>query len=77
MAQIHFHISTTDRVLLDCGAADVRDLTEAREEAQLVVRALIAVPGPEDWRDFMLHVHDDLGEEMYALPFKTVLGRMH
>jgi hypothetical protein len=33
-----FHISTTDRVLLDCGAA---------------------------------------GEEMYSLPFKTVLGRVH
>ena len=77
MAQVYFHCSTTERALLNYGEAEVADMTEAREQAALLVRALVAAPGPEDWRDWMLHISDDLGEEMYSLPFKSVLGRLH
>jgi len=77
MAQVTFHCSSTDRVLLNYGEAQVRDLTEARLEAASVVRALIAAPGPEDWRDWMLHAIDDLGEPLFALPFTALMGRSH
>ena len=35
----------------------------------MVVRSLIAAPALEDWRDWTLHVSDDLGDEGLALPF--------
>jgi hypothetical protein len=34
-------------------------------------------PGPEDWREWIMHVTDDLGEEIFALPFSCILGRVH
>jgi hypothetical protein len=77
MTHVYFHCSSTDHVLLNYDDADVTDLTEARERADTMVRALIATPGVEDWRDWMLHASDDLGEEMFSLPFTAVLGRMH
>ncbi|MEJ2375196.1 MAG: hypothetical protein P8Y53_20560 [Pseudolabrys sp.] len=77
MAQVYFHYSNTDKVLMNYGAAQVADIMEAREQAALLVGALVATPGPEDWRDWMLHASDDLGEEMFSLPFKVMLGRLH
>lgn len=77
MTQVYFHCSSTERVLLNYAEGQVADLAEAREQAALLVGALIATPGPQDWRDWMLHASDDLGEELFSLPFKTVLGRTH
>ena len=77
MAHVYFHCSNTGCALLSYGEAQVADLTEAREQAARMVRALIGAPGPEDWRQWMLHVSDDLGEELFALPFKSVMGRLH
>jgi len=77
MAQVYFHCSTTERALLNYGEAEVADMTEAREQAALLVRALVAAPGPEDWRDWMLHISDDLDEEMFSLTFKSVMGHVH
>jgi hypothetical protein len=64
-------------VSIDRCAAAVDDLAEAREHAALVVRSLISAPGPEDWRGWVLHVSDDLGDEILTVPFTTVLGRLH
>jgi Domain of unknown function (DUF6894) len=77
MAHVYFHCSSTEHVLLDYAEAQVADMTEAREQAALMVRAFLAAPGPEDWRDWMLHASDDLGDEMFSLPFKSVLGPLH
>jgi hypothetical protein len=77
MAQVHFHCSSADRVLLDCCYAEVTDMTEAREQAARLVRTLVAAPGPEDWRGWMLHISDDFGEELFSLPFRSVIGRLH
>lgn len=77
MAQVYFHCSSDDRVLLNYDGAEVADLTEAREHAAMLVCALIAEPGPEDWRDWMLHISDDLGEELFSLTFKSVMGCVH
>lgn len=77
MAQVYFHCSNNDRVLLNYDGAEVTGLTEAREYAAMLVCAMIAVPGPEDWRNWMLHISDDLGEELFSLTFKSVMGHAH
>ena len=77
MTQVYFHCSNTDGVLIDqCGAA-IGDLTEACDYAALVVRSLIMTPSVEDWRSWVLHVSDDLGEEIFAMPFASALGKPH
>jgi hypothetical protein len=29
----------------------------------------------EDWRDWVLHASDDQGDELFVVPFASVLGR--
>jgi hypothetical protein len=53
------------------------DLADARAYAELMVRSIIMRPGPEDWRSWVLHVSDDLGDEILTLPFASVLGKLH
>jgi hypothetical protein len=77
MAQVYFHCSSTEDALIDRRGTTVDDLAEARDHAALVVRALISAPGPEDWRDWVLHVSDDDGEEIFEVPFASVLGKPH
>jgi len=75
MTQVYFHCSSTQGALIDrCGAA-VGDLTEACERADAVMRSLIMAPGTEDWRGWVLHVSDDTGEEIFEVPFSSVIGR--
>jgi len=77
MAQVYFHCSSTQGALIDqCGAA-VDDLAEARDHATLVVRSLIMAPCEEDWRGWVLHVSDADGEEIFILPFASMLGKPH
>ena len=59
-----------------CGAA-VGDLADVRDEADRLMRALIMSEIPEDWRDWVLHVSDDLGEEIFVMPFASVIGKLH
>lgn len=77
MAQVYFHCSHQDLLLAGICEIEVDGLTEAREQAAMVVRALVTAPGPEDWRDWVLHVSDDLGEEVLKVPFSSVVGRLH
>jgi Domain of unknown function (DUF6894) len=89
MTRVYFHLSSSDHVLLDCSTADVADMTEARDRATATVRAMIAgggqgvqgvyedQEGQADWRDWMLHVSDDLGEMLFSLPFKSLMGPLH
>jgi hypothetical protein len=77
MAQVYFHCSNTERVLIDRRGAPVGDLAEAREHATLVVRSLVMTPSMEDWRGWVLHVSDDDGEEIFSLPFASLLGKPH
>ena len=76
MAELYFHCSDAEHVLIDeCGHA--MDLAEAREYAEGLVRALIMTPSEEDWRSWILHVTDELGDELLAVPFTSVLGKSH
>jgi hypothetical protein len=77
MAQVFFHCSNTEGAVIDrCGTA-VDDLVEVRDRAALVMNTLIMAPGPEDWRDWILYVSDDDGEEIFTVPFTSVLGKPH
>jgi uncharacterized protein DUF6894 len=77
MRQVYFHCSHDEKLLVDCCGAEVDGLTGARERAAMVMRSLVAAPGLEDWRNWTMHVSDDLGDEVLALPFSSVVGRLH
>ena len=77
MTQIYFHCANSRGVLLDRYGAAVDDMAEARDHAACVVRSLIMARTSEDWRSWILHVSDDLGDELFVVPFAFVLGKPH
>jgi hypothetical protein len=77
MTQVYFHCSNTKELLIDRSGAIVDDLAEARDHATRVVRSLTAARNLEDWRGWVLHVNDDLGEELFVVPFAFVLGKLN
>jgi Domain of unknown function (DUF6894) len=77
MSQVYFHCTAGEAVLVDRGGTDVADLVDAHDQAIQFVGSLIATPGREDWRDWILHVSDEDGEEIFLLPFSSVLGPLH
>jgi hypothetical protein len=42
-----------------------------------VVQSLTNERTLEDWRDWVLHVSDDQGDELFIVPFTFVLGKPH
>jgi hypothetical protein len=77
MAQVYFHCSNDEEVWVDGRGVAVGNLVEAHKQAAIVVRSLLMTPGVEDWRDWVLHANDDLGEEIFAVPFASFLGKPH
>jgi hypothetical protein len=77
MTQVYFHCSNTQKDFVDRRGAIVDDLAEARDQATRVVQSLTMTGNLEDWRDWVLHVSDDLGDELFVVPFAFVLGKPH
>lgn len=77
MVQVYFHCSNTEGMLIDRSGAAVSNLTEARDRAAQIMRSMILTPSNEDWRDWVIHVSDDDGEEIFDLPFTAMLGKPH
>jgi len=77
MTQISFHYSTGRGVLHARSDEQVEGLLEARECGERAIRALIASPNQEDWRNWILYVSDELGEVILEMPFASILGRLH
>jgi uncharacterized protein DUF6894 len=77
MTQLYFHCSNTKKVFVDYRGAIVDDLAEARDYAARVVQSVTSQRSAEDWRDWVLHVSDDQGDELFILPFTFVLGKPH
>ena len=75
MTHVYFHCSSRNEVLVDRCGAMVEDLAEARDHASSVVRSLTTARSLEDWRGWILHVNDDLGDELFVVPFAFVLGK--
>jgi hypothetical protein len=75
MTHVYFHCSNSKEMLVDrCGVV-VDDLAEARDHPACVVRSLTRARSLEDWRRWILHVNDDLGDELFVVPFAFVLGK--
>ena len=77
MGQVFFHCSNPDGVLLDQRGATVADLVEACDHATSLMRTLIASPSPDDWREWTVHVSDEAGDEILAIPFSSQLGPLN
>ncbi|WP_426537344.1 DUF6894 family protein [Bradyrhizobium sp. McL0615] len=77
MTQVYFHFSNTKKVFLDHQGTVVNDLAEARGHATHLVQSFTNERSLEDWRDWVLHVSDDLGDELFVVPFTFVLGKPH
>jgi hypothetical protein len=77
MVQVYFHCSSIEGTLIDRRGAAVANLTEARDHAARIMRSMILTPGTEDWRDWVIHVSDDDGGEIFDLPFTSILGKPH
>jgi hypothetical protein len=77
MTQVFFHCSTARKVFLDPRGAVVNDLAEARDHAARLVQSFTSELSLEDWRDWVMHVNDDQGDELLVVPFTFVLGKAH
>ena len=77
MTQVYFHCSNTKNVFVDRRGAMIDNLAEARDYATIVVQSLTKTRSLEDWRDWVLHVSDDQGDELFVVPFTFVLGKPH
>jgi hypothetical protein len=76
MTEVYFHCSDAEHFIVD-RRGKAMDVNEARAHAERLVRSLVMTPSAEDWRAWIMHVSDDLGDEIFALPFSSILGRMH
>jgi hypothetical protein len=74
MAQVFLHYTTPRGVVLNQTLTKVNDLTELRDYAVQSVQTLISAPSLKDWRQWVLHVRDDLGSELFTVPFASLLG---
>ena len=77
MTQVYFHCSNTEGTLIDRTGTAVASLTEACDRATQIMRSMIQTPGSEDWRDWVIHVSDDDGEEIFDVPFTDMIGKPH
>jgi uncharacterized protein DUF6894 len=77
MTQVVFHYSTPHGVVLNRYMGEVEDLRELREYAAGCIRSLISGPNLEDWRNWILHVSDETDEQLFEVPFRSFLGKLH
>ena len=77
MTEVYFHCSTPQGIQRNRYAVIVDSLAEARDQATSVVRSLTMKHSAEDWRSWVLHVSDNLGDELFVMPFSFVLGKPH
>jgi len=77
MTQVYFLCSNTKKFFVDQFEVVVDDLADARDHATRVVQSFTNERSLEDWRDWVLRVIDDEGDELFVVPFAFVLGKPH
>jgi hypothetical protein len=77
MQDLYFHCSDATHVLIDHSGIAVSNLSEAFAHADGLVRGMLMTANTEDWRSWELHVTDELGCEIFAVPFASVLGKLN
>ena len=75
VSHVYFHCSSDRGILIDQYGAAVDDLVEARDHAARVVRSLTMAHSAKDCRDWILHVSDDVGVEIFVVPFAFALAK--
>ena len=75
MTQVFFRCSNRKKVFLDRRGAVVDDFAGVRDLATRVVQSVTGERALEDWRDWVVHVSDDRGDELFVMPFTLVLGK--
>jgi hypothetical protein len=76
VTEVYFHCSDAEHAIVDRRGVAM-DLREAREHAEGLVHAFVMSASTEDWRNWVIHATDELGEELFALPFMHIIGRLH
>ena len=78
MTQFYFHFTSSDDIVVDRRETELEDMAEAHARALDAARSLMRVaPGLHDWRDWLVHVTDKEGDEVFVLPFSFARGRLH
>ena len=68
MTDVFFHCSDKEHVLIDRSGAAINGLIEACEHAERLARSYIMMASAEDWRNWVVRVTDERGDELFALP---------
>ena len=77
MTNVYFHCSDHEYVLAPRRGVRIDNLVEACEHAERLVRSYVMSASAEDWRNWVLHATDELGGELFSVPFASVVGRLH
>ena len=78
MAQFYFHFTSSDEIAVDRRRTALEDVAEAHACAFGAARSVMAAAsGLRDWRDWLVHVTEEEGDEVFVLPFSFVLGKPH
>ena len=77
MTEVYFHCSDAYHDLIDVSGTVVRDLSEACAHALRLVHAMMTRPNAEDWRGWELRATDELGDELFVIPFASAIGKLH
>ena len=74
MTDVYFHCPDDGQVL--SATRDVA-IVVPFEHADRIVRSYVMMASVEGWRNFVLDATDDLGSEIFSVPFASVLGKLH
>lgn len=78
MAHLYFHCTNAAEVLPDMHGRDLDSVGDAPAEALEIARLVMScATGLSDFRDWMIHVEDDEGEEVVVVPFSFAKARAH
>jgi hypothetical protein len=77
MTDVYFHCTDDGCVLGTTRGVAIDGLVEAFEHADRIVRSYVMTASAEDWRNWVLHATDELGGELFTVPFASVLGKLH
>jgi hypothetical protein len=77
MTNVYFHCSDHEHMLAARSGVAIDNLVEACQHAERIVRSYVMTANAEDWRNWVLHATDELGNEIFAVPFASVVGKLH
>ncbi len=71
---LYFNCRSDERTLPDLSGTDVDDLNAARDHAVRAIQSVVATGSVEHWRKWVLRVSDDVGNEVFEMPFWFILS---